>query len=97
MSKITESARDQMCLVRIPGVCRSVSATTVFAHIGGGGMGGKQLDCEGAYACSSCHDVLDGRVPRPAEFSNDDIELMHHEGAMRTRAALAEKDLLICR
>ena len=97
MSKITESARGAECQVRIPSVCNYNRETTVFAHLGGSGMALKQPDSEGAYACSACHDVIDGRVPRPVEFTNDDIELMHHEGAMRTRLILVELGLLICR
>lgn len=32
MSKITESARDQECQVRIPEVCSGDSSTVVWAH-----------------------------------------------------------------
>ena len=111
MSKITESARGEECQVRIPGVCNHNPETTVFAHLGGGGMGAKQPDCEGAYSCSSCHDVVDGR----AGFDLGDImyflgadpsiatpavqkmylENSFHEACVRTRKILIDKGLLI--
>lgn len=65
MSKITESARGEECLVRIPAVCNHNPETTVFAHYrlaGTCGMGKKPKDTQGAYACSSCHDEVDRRT-----------------------------------
>ena len=95
MSKITQSAKGEECQVRIPGVCNYDPATVVFAHIGGGGMGTKQPDTEGAYCCSSCHDVLDGRAAMPKSMYIGDchtlIKLYHQEGAMRTRSILLQK------
>ena len=60
--KITQSAKGEECTVRIIGVCNFNSETTVFAHLGGAGMGLKSHDIHGSYCCSSCHDVLDGRI-----------------------------------
>lgn len=101
MSKITESARGEPCLVRIPGVCISggENETTVFAHLNGGGMGIKHPDCEGAYCCSACHDVVDGRVRnyRDSERDRDYVMLAFHEGCVRTRKKLIEKGLLTLR
>jgi hypothetical protein len=93
MSKITESARGEMCQVRIPGVCNHNPETVVFAHIGGGGMGIKQPDTEGAYCCSACHDAVDFRVPTPL-WTAKEIRFAHHEGAMRTRKILLDKGLI---
>lgn len=98
MSKITKSARGQECQVRIPGVCNHNSETVVFAHIGGGGMGTKHPDCEGAYCCSSCHDVIDGRATLPKSIYIGDcitlVKLYHHEGAMKTRKILLDAGLI---
>jgi len=93
MSKITQSAKGEQCQVRIPNVCCYQHDTVVFAHINGGGMGMKQPDTEGAYCCSQCHDVIDGRVCIPI-FSNEMVKLYHHEGAMRTRKILLDKGLI---
>jgi len=95
MSKITESARGEQCQVRIPTICNHNPETVVFAHLGGGGMGMKQRDSEGAYCCSACHDVIDRRVK--FHWPVLEIILAHHEGAMRTRKILIEKGLLICK
>lgn len=71
-------------MVRIPGVCNFNSETTVLAHINGGGMGTKQSDLFGAFCCSSCHDLIDGRT-KSKEFTRDEIELMHRQGVQRTQ------------
>jgi hypothetical protein len=68
VSKITESAHDQVCELRIPFVCNHDRATTVWCHRNGAvfkGIGAKSEDILGAYGCSSCHDVYDRRVPIP--------------------------------
>ena len=83
ISKFRQSAQGKRCLVRIPGVCNFNPETTVLAHIGGAGMGIKNHDIHGAFCCSSCHDVLDGRVK--ANFTPNDLKLMHFEGIKRTQ------------
>jgi len=92
MSKYTKSAKGQECQVRIPGICNHNSETVVFAHINGGGMGMKQPDCEGAYCCSACHDVIDFR--RIYGWTPEQIKLAHHEGAMRTRKIMIDAGVL---
>jgi len=92
--KIRDSARNEECQVRIPGICNFNDETTVAAHIGSGaGMGRKVSDLEIAYCCSSCHDVLDGRV-RDKHHSYDDLLIMGYQGAARTREILASKQLI---
>jgi len=92
MSKITKSAKGEECQIRLDGICNFDTSTTVFAHIGGGGMGTKQLDTEGSYACSSCHDAVDFRAP--TKESRVYLRVYHHEGCMRTRKILLEKGLI---
>jgi len=58
-------ARGQECKVRIIGVCNHNPETTVLAHIRRGGVAGvgqKPPDLVGVWACSSCHDYIDGRA-----------------------------------
>ena len=97
MSKIRKSAKGEECTVRIPGVCCHNNDTVVLAHIGGGGMGMKQPDCEAAYCCSTCHDAIDFRDSPPSMTRGyiDGIKLYHHEGCMRTRKILIDKGLII--
>ena len=64
-SALTGHARGQPCALRLPGICNHLDATTVFAHLPGigKGVGSKVSDLHGAFACSSCHDAIDGRAP----------------------------------
>jgi hypothetical protein len=93
MSKITKSARMEECTVRIPEKCNFNPETTVFAHLPGGGMGMKKSDLHGAYCCSSCHDIIDSRVP--SDYPQTIIELWHRHGIERTQDILLEKGLIV--
>lgn len=67
--KLRDSAKDQECTMRIPGVCNFDSTTTVLAHISCGqkGMGMKGPDMIAVFACSACHDALDARSGAKAD------------------------------
>lgn len=101
MSKITESARGEECKVRLPDVCNFNSETTIWAHANGlsagKGKGLKSPDALGTYACSACHDVIDGRVPRPSGMTREDVLLAFCEGHQRSFIKLLEKGLVICK
>lgn len=92
MPNLRRLARGQACLVRIPGHCNRNRSTTVLAHYrlaGYSGIGTKPDDFSwGAWCCSSCHDVVDGRVK--TEHDRCTIRLMHAEGVLRTQARLVE-------
>lgn len=94
MSKITESARNQPCTVRLPFICNHDDSTTVFAHINGVRFGhGTGIKTNfGAYACSSCHDALDGRVK--TGYTQEYIKLAHLEGVIETLTILISKGLM---
>ena len=94
---IRDSARGQTCTIEIPGVCNHDPETTVFAHYqapGHGGMGTKSDDSSGAYACSSCHDVLDGRSPRQNWIKGDAMQWYWFRGMRRTWKRLLEDEVL---
>jgi len=100
MSKITVSARNEPCLVRVPGVCNYRPETTVFAHMNGGGMAIKSVEQgldEGAYCCSDCHTWLDGGYVQDKRYTatRETRDLIHHEGAQRTRKKLVDKRLIL--
>jgi len=61
--KIRRAARDQACTLNIVGICNYDTDTTVFAHLPdeSHGMAIKSTDASGCFACSSCHDVVDGK------------------------------------
>ena len=95
MSKITESARGQECQIRLIGICNHNDETTVFAHYrkgGLGGMGKKPSDLFGAYACSSCHDAVDGRTKTP--FSPAELDADFKDAVFRTQYILMTKGLI---
>lgn len=91
---LRDSARGQPCLVRIPSVCNGDPSTVVLAHLNGGGMGTKHSDLFGAFCCSACHDVIDGRV-KAKIYTMDEIELMHLEGMARTQQYWLDVGLVI--
>jgi hypothetical protein len=97
MSKVRESARMEDCTMRFPGVCNFDPSTTVFCHSNrlsdGKGMGMKAKI--GAYGCSACHDVLDGRAPRPNGMTYEAMQDLFDEGVKVTQARLQSKGLPI--
>lgn len=96
MSKITKSAKGEACTVRIIGHCNGNNETTVLAHLNGirygHGTGQKVNDIHGSYACSDCHDVLDGR--QRSNYTRDELKLMHLEAVIETQCKLIEKGLM---
>jgi len=77
-------------MIRVPG-CNHDPATTVLAHKRLAGYSGTALKPDdfvfGAWACSHCHDVVDGRK-RVDGFSYDDARQAHSDGIHRTQMAL---------
>ncbi len=94
MSKITESARNEECQIRLPNICNFNPETTVFCHIGGGGMARKASDIHGAYGCSSCHDAVDGRFKLGEALPCHEVKLYFYDAVIRTQLILLEKGLI---
>jgi hypothetical protein len=98
MTPIRKSARDQECTIRLPGVCNFDTSTTVLCHSNestdGKGMGLKASDECAAYGCSACHDVVDGRRPRPEGMSLELMLSIFREAIAQTRRILKRKGLL---
>lgn len=70
--KLRDSARGQECTLRAEG-CNYNPDTVVMAHVpcGHKGIGMKGPDNIAIFACSACHDLLDGR--RPGELDPWDV------------------------
>ena len=69
-------------------MCNFNPETSVLCHDnlpGVGGAGMKAPDECGAIGCSSCHDLIDGRVTTDI-WTRDEIKLMFYEGMSRTIA-----------
>lgn len=83
---LRQYARGKPCTVREVGICNADPSTTVLAHwrqvdISGAGM--KAQDLLAAFACSACHDYVDGRTHKNVE--REKRELAHLRGIMRTQ------------
>lgn len=90
MSAITELAKGQNCMIRLPG-CRNDTSTVVAAHYrmaGICGTGIKPPDTCAAWACSECHSIVDGRQKYPMPYN--EIRQAHLEGVMRTLHAIEQ-------
>ena len=93
---LRKEAKGRGCMVRLPGICNFNSETVVLAHIrvmGVSGMGLKSPDLLGAWACSACHDELDGRTHQSGMTRNE-LRLAHFEGMARTVAQLEKEGLI---
>lgn len=80
-------AEGKPCMIRIPSYCNGNPETTVLAHYrlaGLSGAGMKPSDEIAAWACSGCHDVVDGRTK--TDVPRETIRLWHAEGVFRTWA-----------
>jgi hypothetical protein len=98
MTPIRRAARGQDCTIEIPGVCNCNPDTVVLCHdnrlSAGKGMGLKAPDTEAAFGCSACHDVLDGRAPRPAWLTMDLLLAGFERAKLRTHEILKQKGLM---
>ena len=90
---LRKEAKGRECQIRIPGACNGDPDTVVLAHLSGGGMGRKHSDLLGAWACSACHDGVDGRAK--TDFDPNSIKLWHLEGMARTLEILASEDKIV--
>lgn len=99
MTPIRRAAQGQDCTLQILGVCNGDSATTVLCHSNqladGKGMGLKAPDAAACFGCSSCHDVLDGRAPRPEGLSLDAMLRLFEYARGRTHEVLRAMGLMV--
>ena len=94
---IMASAAGQPCSLRLPLVCNRANTTTVCAHLPGigKGTGTKVSDLHVAYACSACHDVIDGRTPQPDHLGDAMILEAMLRGLCETQARLVEAEIFV--
>ena len=93
---LRNSARDQDCSLNIVGICNYDPQTTILAHLPNesGGKGFKSTDLCAVYACSSCHDAIDGRAAFPPAES-DYRHQYYLRAVIRTQEIMAAKGLLL--
>jgi hypothetical protein len=86
MTRERKAAKGKPCMVRLPNICNGNPETTVLAHYRLAGYCGTALkppDSMAAWACSDCHDAIDGRIR--TMYTRDELRLAHAEGVMRTQ------------
>lgn len=96
MANLRKEARGRECQVRLVGVCNHNPETVVLAHYrmaGLTGIGQKADDRFGAWACSCCHDAIDGRI-KAEHYDKTELRLAHCEGILRTQQVLIREGKL---
>lgn len=89
MSKLTQSARGETCLIRLP-CCNHNPETTVGCHFrmsGFSGMGLKPPNWMLAFGCSACHQAVDSS-------KDPEVQLAFAQAVFRTIARQIEKGLI---
>lgn len=98
MTPIRRAARGQDCTLQILGVCSGDPSTVVLCHSNsladGKGMGHKAPDTAACFGCAACHDVLDGRRPRPPGMTLHDVDTYFRHAIEKTHAILRTKGLI---
>ena len=98
MTPIRRAARGQDCQMQMLGVCNGDSSTVVLCHSNsladGKGMGLKAPDTAACFGCSACHDVLDGRRPRPEGMTAAQVDAYFRYAVQRTHEILRTKGLM---
>lgn len=92
---LRKEAQGRPCMIRIPGICNGNPETVVLAHLNnkslfGVGTGQKVPDMFGAWACSSCHDEVDGRT----DHDVIGLAVEFYEGVFRTMNELRKEGKL---
>lgn len=94
--RITKSAEGEPCTLRLS-VCNGDWTTTVWAHSpyeeDGHGTGTKSHDIFGCYACSACHDELDGRAHK-VRFKPDEKYDIFQRAMKKSWLRLLQKGVL---
>ena len=79
--KLRDSANGESCTLNIAGICSYNNETTCLAHFPdeSHGTSKKSDDISAGYACSSCHDVVDGRVKCPVVIGHCDCRICEYK------------------
>lgn len=91
--KLRESAKGQDCFIRLPDTCNYDRETTVLAHLNGAGMGYKEDDYLGSFACSACHAEVD--EPKKSKFDGEYLKNAHYDGMKRTQKYWVAQGLMV--
>ena len=93
--QLRDSARGESCTLRIPGVCNHSPDTVVLCHLrdlAPSGVGMKPDDTAAVYACSDCHDLIDGR--RKTTMTQWEIGREEGRALIETHRRMYDKGLI---
>ena len=95
MTRIRRSAKGKMCALQIHPYCNNNPETTVLAHLPSlaKGMAIKSPDYFAVYACSTCHDVIDGRMN--TDLPKAELLRCQMRGLERTWSQLISEELIV--
>ena len=98
VSKITESARGEVCQLRLDSCDSGIDGEkVVFCHADGGGMGLKsQVNGFhfGFYSCLNCHDLYDGRKQASPPYDLDGLRNKGYEATIKTQKIMAKEGII---
>jgi len=94
MSKLTKVAKGRECTVNLYPYCEHNPETVVLAHAPCEDkcMSKKSPDWWGAYACYTCHMILDGQ--QKSDIPQEELFRCHMRGVYRTLKMIIEEGLL---
>ncbi len=91
---LRKEAKGRECQIRSCH-CNNDPETTVLCHIHkpsiSGGIGLKSIDELGAYGCSACHDLVDGRGAGRNMMVRTERDILLYEGVFRTQKILLDE------
>lgn len=93
MVNLRKAAKGQMCQIRILATAITIPKPLCWRITGWRGRAEpatKPHDMQAAIACSSCHDLIDGRV-KTSDYTKEELRLMHAEGVFRTQEIWRKK------
>ena len=93
--KLRDSARGEDCTLQIHPYCNGNPETVVLCHLStpnNSGMGIKPPDWFAVYACSDCHDIIDGRTWKG--FTEEEKMVFESNALFRTWQRMIEKGLI---
>ncbi len=94
MSKLRKSAKGRDCQLMIHPYCNQNPETVVLCHLPSADKGWaiKSPDFFASFGCSSCHDVIDGRMK--TDLPQLEIERCMMRGLFRTQKIWFEEGFL---
>jgi hypothetical protein len=93
VTNLRKLAEGQDCKLRFPHYCNRDSTTVVLCHLKRGWCGSiKPPDIVAVYGCSTCHDIVDGRMQ--TDWTREEIDSMILYALCEQLAYYAKEEIL---